>query len=74
MTPVDALGTLVITLNILSMAMINPVKLRLTSGLANLLLVVYGFEIGSNPLMIGGLIIVMIHAFILLRMKWNDIS
>jgi hypothetical protein len=69
MTPIDALGTLVITLNILSMAMINPVRLRLTSGLANLLLVVYGFLIGANPLMIGGLIIVMIHAFILLRMR-----
>ena len=74
MTPVDALGTLVITLNILSMAMINPVKLRLTSGLANILLFVYGFLIGAFPLMIGGLIIVMIHAFILLRMRWNDIS
>jgi len=69
MTPVDALGTLVIALNIFSMAMINLVKLRLTSGFANLLLVGYGFLIGATPLMVGGFLIVLIHSATLLRMR-----
>ncbi len=60
---INALGYIAILLNIVSMAMKNILYLRICSLVANSLYILYGIFLNAMPIIFGGSIAVMLHAY-----------
>lgn len=71
MTPlfIDTIGYIALITNLYSMSKNSELKLRLLSLIANSIYIVYGILMNAFPIIIGGSIAVLLHAYHLKRLK-----
>lgn len=60
---VHLLGLAALGFSLLAMMMKNILNLRIFSAVGNFIYVIYGFLLGAPPLMIGGTVVIAIHAY-----------
>ena len=57
------LGLIALCLSLLAMSMKNILILRIFSAVANFVYIIYGALLGAPALIIGGAIVIVIHAY-----------
>ncbi|MFD2568303.1 hypothetical protein [Pseudotenacibaculum haliotis] len=75
---IDSIGYLGLVLNLYSMSKSGEYKLRLFSLIANVIYIIYGFLIAANPVIVGCMIAVGLHAYhlrkIVLKKTENNVT
>ncbi|MEQ6123243.1 hypothetical protein AAON49_03450 [Pseudotenacibaculum sp. MALMAid0570] len=71
---IDSVGYLGLVLNLYSMSKSGEYKLRLFSLIANVIYIIYGFLIAANPVIIGCMIAVGLHAYHLRKIALKKID
>ncbi len=69
---IHLLGLLALSFSLLAMSMRNILVLRIFSGIANFIYIIYGLFLGSPPLIIGGAIVVIIHGYHIRKLIQNE--
>ena len=67
MAVIDALGSIALILNLLSMNMTSILLLRWLSLTGNIFFTIYGFLLNATPIVIGCSVAVGIHSYHLLK-------
>lgn len=65
---VHILGLIALGFSLLAMSMKNILMLRILSAAANFIYIIYGFLLAAPPLIIGGTIVIVIHAYHIYRL------
>lgn len=68
---IDGIGYLGLVLNLYSMSKSGEYKLRLFSLIANIVYIIYGVLIAANPVIVGCIIAVGLHAYHLRKLIIN---
>lgn len=68
---VHLLGLAALGFGLLAMMMENILILRIFSAIGNFFYIIYGFLLGSPPLIIGGIIVIVIHVFHIRKLVRN---
>jgi len=71
-SPVHFLGLVALGFALLAMSMKNILILRIFSSVANFVYIIYGFLLGSPPLMIGGAIVIAINGYHIRKLLRNS--
>ena len=69
---VHFLGLLALGFSLLAMSMKNILFLRILSAAANFIYIIYGFLLAAPPLMIGGTVVIVIHAYHIYKLRQNN--
>lgn len=69
---VHFLGLLALGFSLLAMSMKNILMLRILSAVANFIYIIYGFLLAAPPLMIGGTVVIVIHAYHIYKLMQNN--
>jgi hypothetical protein len=69
---VNFLGLLALGFSLLAMSMKNILFLRILSAVANFIYIIYGFLLAAPPLMIGGSVVIVIHAYHIYKLIQNN--
>ena len=69
---VHLLGLVALFFSLLAMMMKKILILRIFSAVANFIYIIYGFLLGSPPLMIGGAIVIIIHCYHIYKLIQNN--
>lgn len=65
------LGIVALGFSLLAMTMKNILILRIFSSVANFIYIIYGFLLGSPPLMIGGAVVIVINGYHIRKLLQN---
>jgi hypothetical protein len=69
---IHLLGLAALTLSLLAMSMKNILILRILSAAANFIYIIYGSFLGAPPLIIGGAVVIFIHAYHIHKLIQNN--
>lgn len=69
---IHLVGIAALGFTLLAMSMKNILILRFLSAVANFIYIIYGFLLGSPPLIIGGAIVIVIHGYHIHKLIQNN--